>query len=168
MEIRRLRKGDEDRLREVRLRALAESPSAFASTLEREQQFGADVWVSRVTREESATFLAEEDGRPLGTATGFVEEDPATVHLVGMWVDPSARGTGVAGRLVETVVDWARERDARRVELWVTVLNHRARALYERHGFSPTGDRQPLPSDPDILEDRFERPLPVREPSAER
>jgi len=32
--------------------------------------------------------------------------------------------------------------------LWVTELNASARRLYERYGFTPSGDRQPLPSDP--------------------
>ncbi|GII61052.1 GNAT family N-acetyltransferase [Sphaerisporangium krabiense] len=170
MEIRRLGKGDEERLREIRLRALEDAPSAFASTLDRERAFGPEVWAERVAGKDSAVFLAEDGGRPVGTATGFVSELPGTVHLVGMWVDPAARGSGAADHLIATVLEWARERGAREVELWVTVPNDRARALYTRHGFSPTGERQPLPSDPAVLEDRFTLALaaPETADSAER
>jgi ribosomal protein S18 acetylase RimI-like enzyme len=34
----------------------------------------------------------------------------------------------------------------------VTENNKPARGLYERCGFSPTGERQPLPSDPALME----------------
>src|ERR1700751_4674610 len=45
------------------------------------------------------------------------------------------------------------------VFLWVTVPNAPARRLYERFGFIPTGERQPLPSDPALLEIRMNRTL---------
>jgi RimJ/RimL family protein N-acetyltransferase len=43
--------------------------------------------------------------------------------------------------------------------LWVTESNAPARRLYERCGFTPTGDRQPLPSDPSLPEIRMRRAL---------
>jgi ribosomal protein S18 acetylase RimI-like enzyme len=46
------------------------------------------------------------------------------------------------------------------VHLWVTETNPHARALYERLGFTPTGERQPLPSDPSIGEIAMSRTLP--------
>lgn len=158
MEIRRLRPGDEDVLKEIRLRALAEDPSVFGSTLEREQRYTPDVWTSRVTGESSATFVAE-DGGPVGTATGILDDRPGTAQLVGMWVAPEARGKGVARLLVDTVAAWARDQGMHRVALWVTDPNAPARALYERTGFAHTGERQPLPSDPAIMEDRLVREL---------
>jgi ribosomal protein S18 acetylase RimI-like enzyme len=38
------------------------------------------------------------------------------------------------------------------VHLWVTETNKAARRMYERSGFTPTGERQPLPSDPALME----------------
>jgi ribosomal protein S18 acetylase RimI-like enzyme len=43
--------------------------------------------------------------------------------------------------------------------LWVAEANEPARRLYERYGFTPTGDRQPLPSNPAVPEIRMRRPL---------
>jgi ribosomal protein S18 acetylase RimI-like enzyme len=63
-----------------------------------------------------------------------------------MWVRPQARGHGVGEALIAAVLDWARARQARSVHLWVTATNKAACRLYERCGFSPTGERQPLPS----------------------
>ena len=39
-----------------------------------------------------------------------------------------------------------------RVHLWVTATNSTARLLYERCGFWPTAESQPLPSDPELIE----------------
>ncbi len=65
-----------------------------------------------------------------------------------MWVSPAQRRMGVAARLVDAVVEWARETGATTVALWVTRGNDAAERLYETQGFHLTGDHQPLPSDP--------------------
>ena len=64
-----------------------------------------------------------------------------------MWVAPEARGRWLGRALVESVIDWA---GGRRVQLDVTD-DERARgaaALYRSLGFEPTGEREPLDSDP--------------------
>lgn len=158
------RAGPEDwrEAREVRLRALADAPGAFASNLAREQAFDEDEWRTRVAT--NAWFLARDragDGaRTVGLACGIPEPgDPDGRHLVGMWVAPDRRGQGVADRLVEAVARWARDAGARRLALWVVDGNGPARGCYQRLGFVATGERQPLPGDPSVLESRM-----VREP----
>ncbi len=49
VEVRRIGADEWSAFREVRLAALAESPAAFGSTLEREIAFDDDVWQERVT-----------------------------------------------------------------------------------------------------------------------
>jgi GNAT superfamily N-acetyltransferase len=155
MEIMRLGAGDEDRLREVRLRALADAPKAFASTYDREERFSRDVWTARLTGDGSVNLLAVDGGRALGMTSARIEERPGTAHLLGMWVAPEARGRGVGRRLIDAIVDWAREREIHELELWVTDANDPANALYGNSGFRPTGERQPLPSDPSIMESKL-------------
>ena len=77
-----------------------------------------------------------------------------------MYVRPRARGRGVGDALVATVLDWASTRNAATVHLWVTETNAAARALYERCGFTLTGERQQLPSDPTVGEVAMSRTLP--------
>src|SRR3954447_22245695 len=158
MEIVRLGRGDEDRLRDIRLRALADAPQAFASTLAREQTFTRDVWTSRLTDGDSVNLLAVEEGEPVAMATGRLD-DPDTAHLLGMWVAPQARGGGVAALLIDAVTGWARDRGARHLVLWVTDVNRVARALYDKSGFRPTGERQPLPSDTSLMESKLSREI---------
>ncbi|MHB1534865.1 MAG: GNAT family N-acetyltransferase [Acidimicrobiales bacterium] len=100
-------------------------------------------------------------GRPtVGIAAGLCEDDrPLERHLVAMWVAPNHRGTLVADKLVEAVCAWAQDQDAQSVTLWVADGNARARRFYERLGFRSTGERQPLPSAPDVGEERMQRNL---------
>ena len=78
----------------------------------------------------------------------FIADDAANVFLVGMWVAPALRGTGIARDLVESVLAWANERGAARVCLSVEPGNDRAARLYEKCGFAETADPPPFPYEP--------------------
>jgi RimJ/RimL family protein N-acetyltransferase len=159
IEVRRVVPAEWTALRDVRLRALADAPHAFASTYAREAAFDEAEWRRRI--EGGPWWLACADGVPAGTVAGYwTDEDGGTRHLVAMWVDPAHRGSHAAPQLVEAVCRWAAEDGGRVVSLWVADGNDRARRFYERLGFVGTGERQPLPSAPEIGEERFERALP--------
>jgi len=140
-------------LRDIRLEALRDAPTAFGSTYELEVLRGEAHWRDRVAR--GGTFLAfvpeVSATEPAGLIGGY-QEDPVTVELVSMYVRPRARGRGVGEALVASVIDWAGKRNAECVRLWVTQTNAPARALYERCGFALTGERQPVPSHPSLDE----------------
>jgi ribosomal protein S18 acetylase RimI-like enzyme len=141
-------------LRDVRLRALAEAPRAFGFTLERELGYDERTWRERAGA--GRTFLARLAGDVVGLVSFYVEEGrEAERQLVSMWVDPRARGTGVAALLVAAVREAAATEGARVLTLFVADGNDRARRLYERLGFRSTGERQPLPSDPARGEERY-------------
>ncbi|GGR52240.1 GNAT family N-acetyltransferase [Streptomyces netropsis] len=66
------------------------------------------------------------------------ERHPAPGQLVmdGIAVDPGLRGRGVGSLLIEEVAAVATEQDRREIRLDVIDSNPRARALYERRGFT--------------------------------
>ncbi|MGO3834532.1 GNAT family N-acetyltransferase [Leucobacter sp. UCMA 4100] len=66
-------------------------------------------------------------------------EDPDALVLDGICVDQAARGRGIGSSLLEAAANKARQTGAKTVKLSVIDKNSRARALYERHGFKPTG-----------------------------
>ncbi|GAA0945122.1 GNAT family N-acetyltransferase [Nonomuraea longicatena] len=152
--IEALTTADAERLREARLRALADSPDSFGSSYEREAAFSADKWAERLSNPDGRWFAATAGGRIVGLVCGL-EEHPGHVHLLSMWVDPAARGTGVGTRLVEEVVAWARAREAVEIGLWAVDRNHAARALYARFGFVPSGRVMALPSNPALMESHY-------------
>lgn len=140
-------------VRSVRLAALAESPGAFGSTLARELEYDEPAW--RDWCRQTATFLAVQDGAPVGMAAGVSGATPDERKLIAMWVRPGHRGRGASTALVGAVRDWALSDGATTLMLWVTRGNEAASSLYRRAGFSETGDSKPLPSNPAVIEDRL-------------
>jgi len=146
-------------VKEVRLRALAEDPYAFGSTVEREQGFDDDVWRIRVAA--GRTFLARSGEQVVGIASFYVEDDRERERqLVSMWVAPKVRGAGVGELLVRAAREAAAVEGARALTLFVADGNDRARRFYEHLGFRATGERQALPSDPCVGEERYAAALP--------
>jgi RimJ/RimL family protein N-acetyltransferase len=70
----------------------------------------------------------------------YVDPDlPAIANVWGLWLDPRARGRGAGRRLMDAIVELARARGHRRLELTVTGQAAVAGAMYERLGFRYTG-----------------------------
>jgi GNAT superfamily N-acetyltransferase len=155
MRVRELERDEWALFRGLRLRALADSPDAFARRFVDEQSQPDAHWL-RLT--ESVTMpggqvmlVAEDEGRPLGLAFGLFDKEHAkTGHVGGMWVEPEARGKGAGQALLAAVIEWARTRRLERLILWVTEGNEPATRLYERLGFADTGLRDALQSNPTL------------------
>jgi GNAT superfamily N-acetyltransferase len=130
---------DADRLRAIRLEALADSPDAFGATYAESSTWSDARW--EAAARDWNVYLAEIDGRVVGMASGGDAGDrPGGSWLFGMYVSPVARGTGAAGALVEAVSDWARSRGSGELFLRVTETMDRARAFYQKMGFTETGE----------------------------
>ncbi len=151
MEIRPVTADEWPRWREVRLRMLRDDATFFSSRYEDAVREPDDVWQRWVAEAEAGEtkrlFAAvSATGEWIGVVGAFVRIDPSEVHLVAMWVDPGTRGRGVARKLIRAVAEWAKERSAARVLLFVQEANAPGRVVYARAGFTPTGDRTPIGS----------------------
>jgi GNAT superfamily N-acetyltransferase len=134
--------------RALRLRALADAPAAFGSTLAEEEVRPDQDWAWRLhlgaTRHGDRPLVAERDGTAVGLAWAkAAADDAALVNLFQMWVAPEARGHGAAAALLDATIAWARASGARAIELGVVCGNDAARRLYERAGFRDHGDPEP-------------------------
>lgn len=145
--IRPVRAEEWQRWREVRLRMLRDDVDFFSTRYEdmvREPDSTWRNWVADAAAGDEKTLLvAEENGRWLGVVGAFARVNPLEVQLISMWVDPAARGRGLAQQLIRAVAQWALGRGAAQVVLFVQEANAPAQALYVRAGFRPTGDRAP-------------------------
>lgn len=157
--IRRVDEDDWPIVRDVRLRALRESPDAFGASLAREERFTEAHW--RMRLRTSPTWVAvDDDGAGRGLVSlvpepGSPEDDR---HVVSLWVAPESRRRGLGWSLLDTVVRAGAEEGARTVSLWVLDDNAEAVDLYVRAGFTRTGEKHVLPRDPSRTEERYERP----------
>ncbi len=162
MKVRRLHADEAFLLKDLRLRALADAPTAFAHThaeiSAKPQTYWDELTASLTTR--NVMFVAEAENRAIGMAFGILQrERPDVPHVGGMWVDPAARGSGAGRTLTAAVVDWAREKGFQRIGLWVTEGNGPATRLYTAMGFTPTGRRDAHPFHPQLGVIEMERAL---------
>jgi RimJ/RimL family protein N-acetyltransferase len=157
--VRRLGPDDWCTWRDVRLTALADAPYAFGSALATEQAFDETTWRSRVAPDNGMTAIAIAADKPVGAIGTYTPPMAGSPMLVAAWVDAGARGRGVGDALVAEVLAWAREHDNQRIELRVADGNTFAKALFLRHGFLPTGHREPLESDPTVSTELLTREI---------
>jgi GNAT superfamily N-acetyltransferase len=140
--------------KEMRLTALRSAPTAYgeayATAVTSDDYYWQKWWLER-SDDVAVRSIAFVDGVPAGQIACIQWRGPETVPmLIAMWVEEDFRGSGVADALVADVLEWARAKGFRQVELGVTEGNEAARKLYLRHGFEPTGRSEPLHSFPDL------------------
>jgi ribosomal protein S18 acetylase RimI-like enzyme len=152
--VQRLGPDDWELWRDTRLESLADAPYAYGSTLERERQFDEATWRGRLTDKNGMVAVATSRQSSVG-AMGIYTPGDGTAMLVAAWVRPTARGHGVGDALVKDMVAWATEQGYDELELRVADGNEAARKLFLRNGFVPTGEREPLESDPTIGTERL-------------
>ena len=150
-------------LRDLRLRALADSPDAFGQTYEVERTRPDAVWRSRLERPDRPVLLVWVGSVPPSAPTGPGRRPAAMAILAppqptvgrpdvdgvlgvySVYVDRWARGRGVGSALLSAAIARARSTGAARLVLNVGDHNLAAQALYHRVGFEPTGRLGRLP-----------------------
>lgn len=85
----------------------------------------------------------------LDDGTGPVDE--ARGHISMLFVDPTFTSIGVGKAVLSELIAEAGRRGWSTVSLWTRSTNERARRLYERSGFTTTGNIKAF-ADDDILE----------------
>jgi ribosomal protein S18 acetylase RimI-like enzyme len=137
--IRRFSPADAPLYREIRLEALRLAPEAFSSTFAAESAQPLTWFAARLGR--SAVFGACAGDNLLGIAGFFVRQGQKEAHkgvLVGMYVRPEMRLLGIGRRLVEAIIEHARQH-VEILQLTVVVGNEPARCLYAKLGFIEYG-----------------------------
>lgn len=130
-----------ERVRTLRLAALADTPDAFGSTLEQELEQPASFWQERMRNPAAIHLIVRVDDADAGLAVVAPARDPQnSAALYGVWVMPPARGRGAGDALVRAALAAATGAGYTRLILWVGDHNPPAIALYSRHGFEPTGN----------------------------
>lgn len=163
MIIRRVKEEDGALLREIAIRMYSDSPDAFSETLEEAKQRKAEEWDNRAKwladSDDVMGLIAYDDNWPCGFVMGLVGsfingsmdwEYRESVTIAKTWVDPKSRRKGIAKALTDTVKGWAHRKGVKQLELQVTENNEAAKSFYKHLGFTDTGRREPLVSNPKL------------------
>jgi GNAT superfamily N-acetyltransferase len=161
--IRPIRASEWREVRALRLAGLRDeaAPLAFVESYDEGAAMPDSLWIDRAAGSSvdagpaaaARQFVAvADDGGWVGTVVVIVESagekdfegrtvESAGGHVVGVFIEPRHRASGLVERLFEAAIDWARERGLTRVRLYVHTENRRAEDAYRKCGFEPTGVR---------------------------
>ena len=103
-------------------------------------QWGQTGWKTELTETSACVFCAEENGRIIGFVSLRLAVDIGEILNVG--VHPSVLRRGIAERLVDQALSWARERGGKQITLEVAATNLPAVRLYQKAGFVQVGVRK--------------------------
>ncbi|UWE10538.1 GNAT family N-acetyltransferase [Actinacidiphila bryophytorum] len=164
--VRPIRADEWPQVKELRLAALQDpaAPIAFLETYEQAAAEPDSFWQDRAGRASGTRvrqFVAEGPGGVWGGTVSVLVEEAGSddvfgvpvrqrqAHVVGVFVRPEHRGSGVIDALFEAAVEWATSvAQATRVRLYVHEDNVRAEAFYRRFGFVRSGVTAPMKDDP--------------------
>lgn len=135
--VRRLTAADVTAYRTLRLQGLRDHPQAFGADAVVEAAWPISDWQARL--DQRTTFGAFSGDVLIGTAALALTPGRKQGHrgaLVGMYVAPAGRKTGVGRQLVQAVLAQA-QGQVETVELSVAIANAPAIALYLACGFRP-------------------------------
>jgi len=90
-------------------------------------------------------FVAEVSGIIVGYAGFWIIMDEG--HITNIAVDPSFRRMKIGSRLLEKIIETARENEVRALTLEVRKSNAAAISMYEKFGFKVEGIRKNYYSD---------------------
>ena len=113
-------------------------PDGVLMSLEEEQEF----LTSELVSESSVTLIAKRNGKIVGNArfTGCTKERTRHRDDIGISVLKSEWGNGLGSRLMESLIDFAKNiAKVEVITLEVNQTNTRAIALYEKFDFKKTG-----------------------------
>jgi len=144
-------------LREIRLRALGESPEMFLATLAQESTYGRRKWRAEFKRGWWIVGLAGDEPVSLVGVTYASAEDRHYIEY--MWVAPVYRGSGVATGMLDFAFARLRESGIHEIYLWILDGNEPASLLYKKKGFASSNVMNQLKEKPGRTEERLKLDL---------
>jgi GNAT superfamily N-acetyltransferase len=139
VDVTELHRSQSSILKDMRLKALDDAPSAFVTTLESELDRPPDYWEEQFDR---ATWVIAQDGiapdDPLivGIAA-LVRPDPESPvrFIESVWVEPAYRRRGVLRQMLDQLEGCAKKDGATELRLWVLDTNESVVWAYQKLDF---------------------------------
>lgn len=131
-QLRKLHPDDWEKLRDIRLRAVKDSPQAFGDTVE--ETNSRTEAVERAWIANAHIYVIEDKGVPVSAATLRKDTD-GVWEINAVWTDPAHRQKGLSRKILEQILVDAKKMNINVLRLDVNPVQVVAVKLYESLGF---------------------------------
>jgi len=125
-----------DKLRDIRTRAIIDSPQAFGDTLEETLARTEDQWKGWI---RNNIYVVEDNARFVASATWWKKHPEYGDYIVGVWTDSKYRGKGLNKKLFEQIFTDAKSAGVTKISLHVNIDQLAAVNSYKNLGFEIAG-----------------------------
>jgi len=139
---RRIKRGEFNLYKSIRLESLKDSPGAFGSTFESSAARSQQSWVEQADGgsrgSDRAIFFALNDEHVVGLAALYrLDSRKNTAELMQVWVRPEHRRKGVVIALMDFMFEWALKNEISAIVAGIMSDNAGAMRFYQKQGFEP-------------------------------
>ena len=110
---------------------------------------------ARYDRAKDRTWICEHGAKPVGFLL-LMHREGSTAQLRYFLIEPAYRGIGLGKKLMTMYMDFLRGCGYARSYLWTTHELVAAAALYTRHGFRPTAEKESTAFGKAVREQRYD------------
>lgn len=99
--------------------------------------------IDLIQREDAHVIVATISGKIIGSGYALIKnsvpyKSPKQYAYLGfMYVLPKFRGKGINGKIIDSLIDWAKTKNLTEIQLEVYAENESALNAYEKSGFKP-------------------------------
>lgn len=150
IEIKTLPPDEWQKYKKIRLESLKESPLAFGKTYEEDAALSDDDWMAKLKKvqEDGGTWLlfAMKGDKIIGMLGAYrdsLQKFQHIVHIIGVYVTPKERGSGVGKQLFQELLkNITKDSTVKKMKLIVAVGQDAAKAMYLSEGFKAVGRQE--------------------------
>lgn len=131
IEIKKLPTAFWQQYRDIRLKSTECDPKAFAETPQDVKNRPEEEWKLFIQN----MWFAVTESTIVGMVGLLPDKNTKTAHIVSFWVDPAYRGKKIGTRLIQHLIEIAKQQEIKTLVLSVTATQQAAIVLYTALGF---------------------------------
>jgi len=100
--------------------------------------------------EPDSVILTYRDENNVLSGCVYLKKKDNKMYLGMLTVAPNLQAKGIGKQLLFAAEHHARQNNCEAITMTVIAVRHELIAWYERHGYRPTGETEPFPTDPEF------------------
>ena len=133
--IKKLTVEDAEKYKQIRLKGLQTDFASFGDTWENESKKDDKYWEEKISK-PGRSFYAAEDKDIFVSTAGTVDNTSEKSTIIAVYTLPEYRGKNLSTQIINQIINNAKQKRLKRIQLHVNADNIEALKVYEKIGFN--------------------------------